>query len=228
MFKLFNKKKATKFIPIDEVVEIGLKGVDEGHHNVTYKGIRAVRCPFDYVIYQMLIGEVKPDLIIEIGSYDGGGAIYMCDLLKAYGIDGEIHTIDINDNAKKNVEVYPNIKFFGNGAENYDLSLTERFKTILVIEDAAHTYECSKSAMEKFSDVVSVGSYLIVEDGIINQLGREEEYNGGPLKAIREFLPMHPEFIVDRKWCNMFGKNATFNVNGYLKKVSSLTYTKSQ
>jgi hypothetical protein len=31
-------------------------------------------------------------------------------------------------------------------------------------------------------------------------------------------LPLHPEFFVDRKWCDMFGKNATFNVNGYLKK----------
>ena len=67
--------------------------------------------------------------------------------------------------------------------------------------------------------MVSKDSYFIIEDGIINKLGLEKEYEGGPLKAIREFLPSHSEYIVDRKWCDMFGKNATFNVNGYLKKI---------
>lgn len=212
-------KNKFRIIPKEERVELGLKGLNAGHHKVTYKGVKAIRCPFDYVIYQMLIGEVRPDLIIEIGSHEGGGAMYLSDLLKAYGIDGQIHTIDIHENAKKNIEGYSNIIFFEGGAENYDLSLANKFKKILVIEDAAHTYECTKNAIDKFASVVSKDSYLIVEDGIVNELGLEKEYGGGPLKAIREFLPVHPEFIVDRKWCDMFGKNATFNVNGYLKKI---------
>jgi cephalosporin hydroxylase len=212
-------KKVFRFIPEDEKVELSLSSLNKGHHKVTYKGIKAIRCPFDYVIYQMIIGEVRPDLIIEIGSHEGGGAMYLSDLLAAYNIRGEIHTIDIHDDAKKNVAGYSNIKFFENGAENYDLDLVKNFDKVLVIEDAAHTYECSKSAINKFASIVSVGSYLIVEDGIVNELGIEKEYRGGPLRAIREFLPEHPEFIVDRKWCDMFGKNATFNVNGYLRKI---------
>jgi len=212
-------KQLLKSTPIDEQVKINLSGVNLGHHKVTYKGIKAIRCPFDYVIYQMIIGEVMPDLIIEVGSHQGGGAMYLADLMKVYGIDGEIHTIDITDSAVKNVSSYTNIKTFVNGAENYDLNLAANFRKILVIEDAAHTYQCSIEAMTKFADLVSVGSYLIVEDGIVNALGIENEFGGGPLKAIREFLPKHPEFIVDRKWCDLFGKNATFNVNGYLKKI---------
>jgi cephalosporin hydroxylase len=58
-----------------------------------------------------------------------------------------------------------------------------------------------------------------VEDGIINELGMEKLYNGGPLKAIREFLKTDDRFEVDIKWRDMFGKNATFNVNGYLKRI---------
>ncbi len=212
-------QKLFRAIPKSEKVQLSLDGLNKGHHQVTYKGVKAIRCPFDYVIYQMLIGEVKPDLIIEIGSHQGGGAMYLSDLMKAYNIDGEIHTIDITNDAKENIKSYHNIKFFNEGAEKYDLELTKNFKTILVIEDAAHTYECSKNAIDKFASVVSVGSYLIVEDGIVNELGIEKEYGGGPLKAIREFLPAHPEFVVDRKWCDMFGINATFNVNGYLKKI---------
>ena len=212
-------KRKFRIVPEEEKVEISLQGINKGHHQVTYKGVKAIRCPFDYVIYQMLIGEVRPDLIIEIGSHEGGGAMYLSDLMKAYDIDGEIHTIDIYDGAKENVKPYANIRFFGNGAESYDLSLAKPFKKIMVIEDAAHTYECSKVAIDKFASLVSVGSYLVVEDGIVNELGVDEKYGGGPLKAIREFLPLHPEFQVDRRWCDMFGKNATFNVNGYLKRI---------
>src|SRR5438045_7270548 len=98
-----------RVIPKDEKVELSLEGLNRGHHKVTYKGIKAIRCPFDYVIYQMIIGEVRPDLIIEIGSHEGGGALYLADLLKIYDIDGEVHTIDIHNTAKKNISGYANI-----------------------------------------------------------------------------------------------------------------------
>lgn len=51
-----------------------LKDIDAGHHKVTYKGVPAIKCPFDYVLYQMIITEIKPDLIIEIGTNKGGSS----------------------------------------------------------------------------------------------------------------------------------------------------------
>jgi cephalosporin hydroxylase len=60
---------------------------------------------------------------------------------------------------------------------------------------------------------------LIVEDGIIGELGMKNEFHGGPLKAIDEFLRTNQDFEVDRHWCDFFGRNVTFNVNGYLKRV---------
>ncbi|SNR36625.1 CmcI family methyltransferase [Lutibacter flavus] len=204
--------------PSDEEVQVNIKSIDAGHHQVTYKGIKAIRCPFDYVIYQMIISEVKPDLVIEIGTRFGGGALYIADLMDSLG-NGEVHAIDIVDNINPLVKQHKRINFFLDGWLNYDINLTKKFKKILVIEDASHMYKDTMGALNKFYDIVSKDSYFIVEDGIINELGLEKKYNGGPLKAIREFLPVHPEYIVDRKWCDMFGKNATFNVNGYLKKI---------
>jgi len=208
-----------KITPENERVKIDYKGIFKGHFNVTYKGVQAIKCPMDYVIYQMIIGEVRPDLIIEIGCNNGGGTIYLADLLKIYNIKGEVHAIDITENAKENLSPYDNIKLFSDGWEKYDINLVKDFSKILVIEDAAHTYECTIGAIEKFASLVSKDSYLIVEDGIVDKLGMSDEFSGGPLKAIREFLPNHPEYIVDEKWCNFFGKNATFNVRGYLKKI---------
>ena len=105
------------------------------------------------------------------------------------------------------------------GFENYDIEIVKSYGKILVIEDASHMYEDTLSAMNKFCDVVTENSYLIVEDGIVDKLGVSKDFNGGPCKAIRIFLPQHPEFIVDRKWCDFFGKIATNIVNGYLKKI---------
>lgn len=212
-------KNFIKGISKNEQVFFDSNTIYYGHQKIKYKGIQAIRCPFDYVIYQMILHEVRPDLIIEIGTNNGGSAIYLSDLMDNFNIEGEIHSIDINNSAKENVRNYKRIQLFTEGWEKYDLDLTKSFNKVLVIEDAAHTYSCTMGAIEKFAPVVSKESYLIVEDGIIDDLGMKEKFNGGPLKALREFLPMHPEFIVDRNWCDMFGKNATFNVNGYLKKV---------
>ena len=211
---MFKKIKIAK----DEEVKISVQSIYEGHHQVTYKEIKAIRCPFDYVIYQMIINEVKPDLVIEIGTNIGGGALYIADLLDI-NRKGILHTIDIVDMIDPKVKEHNRIKFFSKGWEDYDLKLTKGFETVLIIEDASHLYKDSIGILNKFHELVSVDSYFIIEDGIINELGLEKEYEGGPLKAIREFLPSHPEYIVDRKWCDMFGKNATFNVNGYLKKI---------
>lgn len=211
-------KNIFRSIPSDERVKVSIKSIDKGHHYVSYRGVKAVRCPFDYLIYQMIISEVKPDLIIEIGSRKGGGAYYMADLLNNIG-KGKVHTIDIVDDIDSKVRNHPRIDFFYDGWSGYDLSNTEGYESILIIEDGSHTYEDTIGILDKFSKIVSSNSYFIVEDGIINKLGIEEKYNGGPLRAIREFLPNNKEYIVDRKWCDMFGKNATFNVNGYLKRI---------
>jgi cephalosporin hydroxylase len=60
---------------------------------------------------------------------------------------------------------------------------------------------------------------LIVEDGIVSELGVAHSFNGGPLRAIREFLKSTSDFVVDRHWCDFYGRNATWNVNGYLKRI---------
>ncbi|MHB1117902.1 MAG: CmcI family methyltransferase [Minisyncoccota bacterium] len=211
-------QRKLRFAPKDERVSFNSQTVSDGHFHVTYRGIPAIRCPFDYVMYQMIISEIKPDLVIEIGTNHGGGALYLADLMDAIG-HGTIHTIDIVKRTGGTVANHPRIKLFTDGWENYSLSEADGFSKILIIEDASHTYEDTLGALRKFSPLVSIDSYFIVEDGIVSELGREKGFHGGPLRAIREFLTGNSDFRVDRKYCDMFGKNATFNVNGYLKKI---------
>jgi cephalosporin hydroxylase len=123
------------------------------------------------------------------------------------------------------VQKHPRIKFYSSGWDGYDLEReTAGFKNILVIDDGSHTYEHVLGALEKFARKVAPNSYFIVEDGIITDLADQKiedptKFNGGPLRAITEFTDANPSFAIEQRWSNMFGKNSTFNVNGYLRRV---------
>src|SRR5688572_21435454 len=122
MGSLFSKKHKVSF---------NVNSIYEGHHKMTYKGVTAIKCPFDYVIYQMLIWDLKPDLLIEIGTNKGGTALYFSDLMDMIG-KGEIHTIDIiKDQADPVLNEYPRIKQFTDGYQGYDLDLAKGFEKIL-------------------------------------------------------------------------------------------------
>ena len=206
------------FAPGTEKVRFSSRSVKEGERTTTYRGIVALRCPFDYVIYQMIISELRPDLVIEVGTNRGGGALYLGDLMNALG-HGIVHTIDIESKSAPVVREHPRVRVFTEGWEGYDIVEARQFAMILVIEDGSHVYEQTLGAMRKFAQLVSIGSYLIVEDGIVSELGIAEQYNGGPLRAIRDFLKSNNGFVVDRHWCDFYGRNATSNINGYLKRI---------
>lgn len=216
--KRFIRKKILHSAPEAERVEFDCDTVYKGHFGVTYRGIPCLKCPFDYVHYQMILDALKPDLVIEIGTNIGGGALYLADLMNIIG-RGTVHTIDIADRADKLLRDHPRIKLFTRGWEKYDVRNAAGFRKVLVIEDSSHTYENTLGTLRKFGPLVTPGSYFIVEDGIINEQDREEDYQGGPLRAIREYLAADDSYVVDRAYCDWFGKNATANVNGYLKKV---------
>jgi len=212
---LFKRKKDS----FETGVSLTINGIDKGHHKTTYRGVSCKKSPFDYVIYQMILEEVKPDLIIEIGTFVGGSAFYLADLLELHG-KGELHTIDVEERIDERVKAHKRIKFFSKGWVNYDLRLIKDFRTVLVIDDGSHNFQDTLQAMIKFSTIVSPNSYLIVEDGIIDELGLTREYDGGPVKAIKKFLEMNKSFEIAYNWTDFFGKNATFNTIGYLKRIS--------
>lgn len=220
--------------------------IHDGLARTLYRGVWIQKPPFDYIMYQMIMHDVKPDLIIEIGTMHGGSALYFADLMDAMGIDGEVHSIDIlNPRERKAFEStqeglrrnpnedpnypeiamsHPKIKYFSGGYENYDLLNCEGFKKILVIDDGSHVREDVLAVMNKFKDIISVGSYLIVEDGNaleIKELDKEirDSLNGGPLSAVMTFLMENEEYRIDYRWCDMFGINSTFNTYGYLRKI---------
>jgi cephalosporin hydroxylase len=168
----------------------------------------------------MLLWDVKPDLVIEIGTNHGGSALLISDTLRAIVPNYKIHTIDI-ENLVTNNEVLQdqNIIRFGDGFEKYDTKLISGFENVLIIDDGSHLFEDVLKCLHKFAPFVSKNSYFVVEDGAVNYVGWKKQYRGGPLKAINKFLELNDEFEIDRRYENLFGERTSNNPNGYLRKV---------
>jgi cephalosporin hydroxylase len=90
----------------------------------------------------------------------------------------------------------------------------------LVIEDSSHMYQHTLAALSFFHPNLMKGEYIVVEDGVIDDLGLTEQYQGGPNRAIAEFLQMHPQdYCLNAGLCDFWGYNVTWNTNGFLVKT---------
>lgn len=184
----------------------------------TWLGTHIKKCPFDTWMYQELLYEVKPDLIIECGTYKGGSAYFLatlCDLMNK----GSILTIDIEDHPNK--PVHPRIKYLtGSTIDSKILDIVDteakKAQTVLVILDDDHTCDHVFKELQLYAKYVSVGSYLLVEDSNINGHPVYPEFGPGPFEAIEKFLPNQDQFVIDKSKEKFY---MTFNPNGYLKRV---------
>ena len=71
----------------------------------TWMGVRALKNPFDAWIYQEIIYEVKPDVIVEIGSAEGGSTLFFANLLDLLG-SGTVVSVDIDSERERYILTY--------------------------------------------------------------------------------------------------------------------------
>ncbi|SRR5579883_907167 len=180
-----------------------------------WQGTQVLKCPLDLWIYQEIIVRVKPDLIIETGTYKGGTAHFfasMCDLNSA----GEIVTIDIEKYPER--PQHPRITYLHGSSTSDGIIQAVREKAngkknVLVILDSDHSKQHVFKELELYAPMVTSGSYLIVEDTNINGNPVLPESGPGPAEAIAEFLNSHTEFAIDHSMEKFL---MTFNPGGYL------------
>jgi len=183
----------------------------------TYFGIPCQRSPLDFWIYQEIIFTLKPDVIVEIGSYCGGSALSLAHLCDQLG-KGRIIAVDI-DHSRLNqtVKNHPRISFVtGDACEVFDKVsvMCSGYTSVMVIEDSSHEYQNTLNILKKYSQLVTVGNYLIVEDGICHH-GLNTGPSPGPYEAISDFIDNNGDFKIDRTKEAFF---ITWNPRGYLKR----------
>jgi cephalosporin hydroxylase len=153
--------------------------------------------PLDLWTTQETIAEVRPALLIETGTFKGGSALFYAHLMDLLG-QGRVVTIDIEDDPQR--EDHPRITYVKGSST--DPEIFERMRReaeeadgpVMVILDADHSRDHVARELELYGGLVTPGSYLLSQDGIIDKLERFRHSRPGPLDANRAFLEQHPEF----------------------------------
>jgi cephalosporin hydroxylase len=194
------------------------RAMDRTWENTLWFGRRIQKFPGDVWVYQEILHELRPDLIIETGTNWGGSAYYMaciCDLLG----HGRMVTVDID--AKPNPPVHDRITYLAGSSTAPEI--LDRLRadaadaaTVLVILDSDHSYEHVADELRAYSDLVSPGSYLIVEDTNIAGHPVLPGLSRGPYEAVQDFLGADARFEIDRSREKFM---MTFNPGGYLRRV---------
>jgi cephalosporin hydroxylase len=198
-----------------------VQSIQAGALQYSYRGIPMLKNPLDVALYQLLFWQLKPRTVIEIGSYLGASALWFADLMRNCDVEGTVMSIDIKPPSAP--EPRSNVHFLAGDANALGCVLTPDVlakleRPLIVIEDSTHLAETTLAVLEFFAPLLRPGEYIVIEDGIVSDLGRAHRFNGGPGLAISRFLRDHPEFGVDADLCDRYGHNFTGNPNGYLRR----------
>ena len=182
-------------------------------YHFRWMGRPIIQLPQDMIAVQELIWKIKPDLIIESGIARGGSLIFYASILELIG-HGKIIGIDV-DIRKHNKKKIENHKLFkritmlqGSSIDNKVFEKikknTKNKKKIMVFLDSNHSEEHVLMELEKFSEFVKKGSYLIVFDTMMEDMAKHHFHNrswghgNNPRTAVWKFLKNNKRFKIDK------------------------------
>ena len=175
---------------------------------------------FDLWVIQETICELKPDLIIETGTYRGGSALFYASLFDLLG-KGRVVTIDVKDMIDFQ---HPRLTFIMGDSVSADVieKVADQIddtkdKCIWVILDSDHSRKHVLREIEVYKKFVTKGSYILVQDGVIDKLSIFSNDRPGPLKAIEQFMRDKSEFVIDTEKTTKFP--LTHHPCGWLKRI---------
>lgn len=178
-------------------------------YHFEWLGRPIIQYPQDIVGTQQLLWQIKPDLIIETGIARGGSLIFYASILeliaqcggpndaKVLGID-----IDIRAHNKDAILAHPMSKRIEMiQGSSIDESIVEQAKQkaqsakkVLVCLDSNHTHDHVLQELRHYAPMVSINSYIIVFDTVVEDLpsslikDRPWSKGNNPKTAVLEFL----------------------------------------
>jgi cephalosporin hydroxylase len=202
-------------------------------YNFSWMGRPIIQYPQDMIAMQEIIWTIKPDLIIETGIAHGGSLIYYASLLELIG-RGEIVGIDIDirKHNKEEIEKHPMFKRInmiqGSSVDSQTVKKVMQFaenkKNILVCLDSNHTHEHVLRELNVYAAFVSMQSYIVVFDTIVEFMpdnylpGRPWKKGNNSWTAVQEFLKLNKNFEPDKTIENKLLISVA--PGGYLKRIS--------
>lgn len=182
-------------------------------YNFSWMGRPIIQYPQDIVALQEIIWRVKPQLIIETGVAHGGGVIFFASMLEVIGGPGQVVGIDIDIRAHNRVEIedHPMYKriILIEGSSTDDAifakaqDLAKQHDSVMIVLDSNHSHEHVLNELRMYSKLVTLGSYIVVFDGIVEHVpefvptDRPWGKSSNPLTATLQFMSENRHFQVD-------------------------------
>lgn len=186
----------------------------------TWFGVGARQNPLDVWITQEILYEVKPDFVIETGTFLGGSAALWATILQEINPQARVITVDVKDmaaKARKLPIVQRKVDFLVGSSTDpaivAEISQRVAGKPVVVILDALHTRDHVLAELEAYAPMVPVGSYIIVQDTGIGVPIQGMEWAGD---GVRDFLAKNDDFEVDLSRERF---QITNNARGFLRRV---------
>jgi cephalosporin hydroxylase len=183
----------------------------------TWLGHPIAAAPTDLVVYQELLAQLRPDWIVATGNDGGGRALFLasiCDLL------GHGQVISVSDDRTARPE-HPRVTYVE--LPPHEERTAERVRELtgdtpnaFVILGSSNGAPRIVQEFTRFAPLVPVGSYVVVENTIVNGHPVWPGYGPGPTEAVRRVLALNGDFVQDTS-CEKHG--LTFNPGGFLRRT---------
>lgn len=186
--------------------------------NTSWLGTKVAKCPLDLWVYQELVHELRPSLVIETGTFLGGSALFFAscqDLID----HGRVITIDVEPRPGR--PTHPRITYLtGSSTDPSILETVQREAAgggpVMVVLDSDHAYDHVLAELDAYAPFVTENSYLVVEDTCVNGNPVLPDYGPGPYEAVDTFLERRAPFVRDRTREKFM---LTFNPGGWLRRL---------
>lgn len=212
--------------------------LSKGAHSV-FAGVFIQKLPTDLWCYQQVIHDLQPRYIIDLGSSQGGSAVWFASMLKLFEIPGgKVISVDLAldqaywlskrraEEAAKRLRVEDRIdwNYVVDGSKN--AAVREKVARLcasapcMVVSDSDHDYAHTFYEMEWYGKHVGVGQYLVVEDtNIYGWSGwlnindpNKDGLKKGPMESANDFELTHKADFVRTDWCaKHYGLSQTQN-----------------
>ena len=176
------------------------------HTADVYAGLALSKFPEDLRVYEHLLWASSPSTVVEIGTHEGGSALWFRDRLETlvrYGriASCQVISIDLDVSAARDAigRIDPGFEqtIILLEGDVLDPALPARVAELigqgdrcLVVDDSAHTYETTIAALRGFSRFVPVEGFFVVEDGAVDfpTLRLDSTWPRGVIPAVAEWL----------------------------------------
>jgi cephalosporin hydroxylase len=186
--------------------------------DTTFLGVTTWKVPLDLWVYQELLWELRPGLVVETGTAHGGSALYLASLCETIG-SGEVVSVDIGHWPDR--PAHPRLTYLTACSTDPEVVAQVAGRAaaagpVLVVLDSDHRRDHVLAELRAYAPMVTPGSYLVVEDTNVNGHPVCEAFGPGPAEAVRDFLKERDDFEVDRSREKFL---LSFNPGGWLRKV---------